>query len=202
MTVSDAGRRGTGDPRRSRLSLSAVEAIDFAADLVQRRAGALVDAGRYEEAIGVYDEEARGYRALLGGATGVPPDPGTARRQGLHLGKALMEIGTLSARLHRTDDALALTDDAVGVVRALGPIDSVLGAYVLARVLWGFAWVRAGLAVELRPALAAAQEAEGVLRGLAQDPHGALASSVRTDLPVLQAFVAHLTERVSPGLPR
>jgi tetratricopeptide (TPR) repeat protein len=178
--------------------LSAEEAVDFAADLAQRRATALVDSGRYEEAIGVYDEEARSYRARLGGLMGVPPDPHTARRQRLHLGKVLMEIGSLNARLRRGEPALANTAEAVAVLRGLGPIDSALGGYLLSRVLWGYAWVRAGLGVELWQALQAVQEAEAILRELAQDPPPSLAPAVTTDLPVLQAFLEHLQARCGP----
>lgn len=187
------------DGRRPHLRLSPVEAVDFAADLAQRRAAALVDAGHYDEAIGVYDEEARSYRALIRGVTGAPPDPATARRQGLHLGKVLMEIGTLNARLRRSEPALACTAEAVEVVRGLGEPDSVMGAYVLARVLWGFGWVRAGLGVDLREALIAVREAETVMSGIAEDAPPSLARSVRTELPVLQSFLAHLGQQAAPG---
>jgi hypothetical protein len=193
--MSDVSKRSAEGGRNPRLRLSAEEAVDFAADLAQRRATALVDAGRYEEAIGVYDEEARSYRALRGGITGMPPDPDTARRQGLHLGKVLMEIGSLNARLRRGEAALINTAEAVSVLRGLGPIDSVMAAYVLCRVLWGYAWVRAGLGVELPQALQAVQEAESILRELAHDPPASLAQAITTDLPVLQAFLAHLRSR-------
>lgn len=181
------------------MHLSAEETVDFAADLAQRRAGALVDAGRYEEAIAVYDEEARGYRALLSGATGMAPDPHTARRQGLHLSKVLMEIGSLQARLRRSEPALATTAEALAIARGLGPADPGLGQYVVSRVLWGYAWVRAGLGVELGQALQAVQEAEGLLHALAQDPPQALAQAVSSDLSVVQAFHAHLRGRWSAG---
>jgi tetratricopeptide (TPR) repeat protein len=181
------------------LRLSPEEAVDFAADLAQRRAAALVEAGHYEEAIGVYDEEARSYRALLGGVAGAPSGPDTARRQSIHLSKVLMEIGTLNARLRRSEPALTHTGEALAVVRGLGPIDSAMGGYVLSRVLWGYAWVRAGLGIELRQALSAVQEAEVILRQLAQDPPAALAPAVRAELPVLQSFLAHLQGRVPPG---
>jgi len=178
--------------------LNAEEAVDFAADLAQRRAGALADAGRFEEALAVYDEEARGYQARLSGLAGVRSDPHTARRQGLHLGKVLMEMGSLHARLRHAEPALACTAEAVQILRGLGPADSVMARYVLARVLWGFGWVRAGLDVELLPALQAVQEAEGVLRALAPDPPAGLAPAVAADLPVLQAFLAHLQARCGP----
>jgi tetratricopeptide (TPR) repeat protein len=198
--VSDVPRRASGDPRRSQLRLSAEETVDFAADLAQRRASALVDAGRYEEAIGVYDEEARSYRAMLQGLTGLPPDPHTARRQGMHLGRVLMEIGSLNARLRRGEPALANTAEALAVMRGLGPIDSVQAGYVLSRVLWGYAWVRAGLGVEMRQAQQAVTEAEGILRQLANDPPAALAQAVTADLPVVQAFAEHLRIRLgAPG---
>ena len=183
-----------GRPRRG-LHLTAEEAVDFAADLAQRRAGALVEAGRYEEAIGVYDEEARSYRALLRGATGLTPDPAAARRQGLHLGKVLSEIGSLNARLRRGDEALEYTAEALAVLRGLGAVDSGLTAYVLSRALWGYAWVRAGLGVELGSALGAVQEAEALLRNLAADPPPSLVDAVTGDLPVVQAFHAHLSDR-------
>jgi hypothetical protein len=175
--------------------LSAEEAVDFAADLAQRRASALVDAGHFEEAIAVYDEEARSYRALMRGVTGLPSDPHTVRRQGLHLGKVLMEIGALHARLRRGEPALASTAEALSVVRGLGPVDSEMAGYVLSRVLWGYAWVRAGLGVELPQALQAVQEAEALLRDLAQARPESLGGAVTTDLPVVQAFAAHLQAR-------
>ena len=181
------------------MHLSAEEAVDFAADLAQRRATALADAGRFDEAIGVYDEEARSYRARLGGLVGVPPDPSTARRQGLHLGKVLMEIGSLHARMRRGEPALANTAEALSTVRRLGPVDSEMGGYVLARVLWGYAWVRAGLGVELPQALLAVEEAEEILRELAHDPPPALAPAITGDLPVLQSFLAHLQSRAAAG---
>jgi tetratricopeptide (TPR) repeat protein len=199
--VGDGSQQPGESRRRSHLRLTAQEAVDFAADLAQRRAAALVEAGRYEEAIGVYDEEARSYRALLGGATGRVPDPETARRQSLHLGKVLMEIGTLNARLRRGEPALAYTEEALGVVRGLGPIDSVMAGYVLCRVLWGYAWVRAGLGVDLRSGLAAVEEAEAILLRLAADPPASLAPALRAELPVLQSFRAHLQGRVAPGEP-
>ena len=181
------------------MHLSAEESVDFAADLAQRRATALVEAGRYEEAIGVYDAEARGYRALLSGATGMSPDPHTARRQGLHLGKVLMEMGALNARLRRGDSALANTAEALGILRGLGPVDSALAGYVLSRVLWGYAWVRAGMGIELRQALQAVQEAESILRELAHDPPPSLARPVQADLPVVRSFLDHLVGRLSQG---
>jgi tetratricopeptide (TPR) repeat protein len=195
--LGDGSQQPGEGRRRSQLRLSPEEAVDFAADLAQRRAAALVEAGHYEEAIGVYDEEARSYRALLGGATGRAPDPETARRQSMHLGKVLMEIGTLHARLRRTEPALAHTEEALGVVRGLGPIDSMMFGYVLSRVLWGYAWVRAGLGVDLRPALGAVQEAEAILSRLAEDPPASLAPTVQAELPVLQSFLAHLQGRIA-----
>lgn len=175
--------------------------MDFAADLAQRRATALVEAGRLEEAIGVYDEEARGYRALLNGVTGVRPDPPTARRQGLHLGKVLMEMGTLNARLRRSEAALAHTAEALQILRSLGPADSALAGYVLSRVLWGYAWVRAGLGVELDHALAAVREADDILSELAYAAPAELARPVRADLPVVRSFLEHLGGRVTPPAP-
>jgi hypothetical protein len=193
-----SGWPATAERGRSSLQLSAEEAVDFAADLAQRRATALVDGGHYDEALAVYDEEARSYRALLGGATGRPQDPPTARRQSLHLGRVLMEIGTLHVRMRRGDAALASTAEAVAVVRGLGQPDSAMAVYVLARVLWGFSWVRAGLGVELRPALNAAEEAEGLLRSLLADPPRALMSALREDVPVLRSFLVHLQGRLGP----
>ncbi|HEY6793751.1 MAG TPA: hypothetical protein VI248_03600 [Kineosporiaceae bacterium] len=197
--MGDGSQQSGDGRRRSQLRLTAEEAVDFAADLAQRRAAALVEAGRYEEAIGVYDEETRSYRALLSGVTGRTPDPETARRQSLHLSKVLMEIGTLNARLRRDQPALARTEEALAVVRGLGPIDSVMAGYVLCRVLWGYAWVRAGLGVDLRSAYAAVQEAEAILRQLAVDPPASLAPAVRAELPVLQSFLAHLQARTAVG---
>jgi len=177
--------------------LSAEEAVDFAADLAQRRATALADAGHLDEAIGVYDEEARGYRARLSGLVGVPTDPSTARRQGLHLGKVLMEIGSLHARMRRAQAALENTAEALSTVRRLGPADSPMAGYVLSRVLWGYAWVRVGLGVELPQALLAVEEAEEILRDLARTPPPALAQVIAGDLPVLQSFLAHLRSRAA-----
>jgi hypothetical protein len=185
----------TADARANSLRLSAVEAVDFAADLASRRATAMTDAGQFDEAIAVYDQEAHTYRAMLGGGPGRGPDPAIARRQSLHLGKVLMEIGTLHARMRRSEPALAATAEALAVVRALGPIDSVMSGYVLARVLWGYGWVRSGLGVDLREALAAVGEAESIMRQLAQDPPSAIEHTVRAELPALQAFHAHLRTR-------
>jgi hypothetical protein len=175
--------------------LNAEEAVDFAADLVQRRATALADAGRYDDAIAVYDEDVRGYRARLSGRTGVPVDPQAARRQTLHLAKVLMEVGSLHARMRRGEQALGCTTEAVATARGAGPAESGMNAYMLARVLWGYAWVRAGLGVELPQALQAVQEAEAVLRHLSTDRSPNLAPAVAADLPVLRSFALHLRER-------
>jgi tetratricopeptide (TPR) repeat protein len=192
--VSDIWDRA-GQKRPSQLRLGPVEAVDFAADLAQRRACGLVDAGRLEEAITVYDEEARGYRARLRGVPGQSSSPETAHRQTLHLGKVLMEIGALNARLRRPEPALSATDEALAVARGVGPIDSVMSGYLLARILAGYAWVRASTGVELRRGLEAAAEADSILRGLAEHPPAELAAAIAADGATAGQLVEHLRRR-------
>jgi len=72
-----------------------------------------------------------------------------------------------NAGLHR--QALAPTEEATGIYRQLAQPN--LAAYLLglARGLWGFAWVRAAVGLELPEALTAVKEAIAIYQRLAEE---------------------------------
>ena len=120
----------------------------------------LSNLGRREQALAPTEEAVTIYRRLAeANPTAYLPD----------LAASMNNLGILLSNLGRQDQALIPTEEAVTIYRRLAEANPAAYLPDLARGLWGFAWVRATVGLELPEALAAAEEAIAIYQRLVEE---------------------------------
>ena len=120
----------------------------------------LSELGRREEALAPTEEATGIYRRLVeANPAAYLPD----------LATSLNNLGIRPSALGRREEALAPTEEATSIRRRLAEANPAAYLPDLARGLWGFAWVRATVGLELPEALATAEEAIAIYERLAEE---------------------------------
>ncbi len=168
FTLSGLGRReealapteeATGIRRRLAEANPAAYLPDLAGSL-NNLGFTLSELGRWEEALAP-TEEAITIRRQLTQTSPAAYLP--------NLATSLNNLGATLSELGQPEAALAPTEEAITIRRRL--VEANPAAYLpdQARGLWGFAWVRATVGLELPEALAAAEEAIAIYERLAEE---------------------------------
>lgn len=142
------------------VSLLPEQSVELATELLARRTASLVEAGRLEEAVALYQEQATtGERLLAAIRDGRIPSPSPAMFSSLLRQRAVLLAGLapLEQALGRGDDALAHSEEAV---TALGALAARAGDVLShARAQYVFAAIRAAAGTDVERATTAIDEA-------------------------------------------